>query len=106
MTTDRLKRSPIQTLFRNMPGQPYPWATSRHREGVIGGNPRATRPLDVPEEWLAERLRRLVEPFTLNGLPSAPAIGAVIDKGQYRLVTALDLTATRFPNTFLCEMCD
>nr|BFE63994.1 hypothetical protein GCM10020063_085200 [Dactylosporangium thailandense] len=106
MTTDRLKRSPIQTLFRNMPGQPYPWATSRHRGGAIGGNPRTTSPLDVPEEWLVERLRRLVEPFTLNGLPNAPAVGAVIDRGQYRLVTALDLTATRFPNTFLCETCD
>jgi len=106
MTTDRLQRSPNQALFRHMPEQPYSWATSRYRGGVMGVNPNATTGLDVAEEWLKPALSRLVEPFAANGLPTSAAIRDLIDKEQYRLVTPLDLRAARFPNTFHCSRCD
>jgi hypothetical protein len=106
MTTDRLQRSPNQALYRYMPGQPYSWATPRHRGGVAGANPNAITDLDVAEEWLKPALMRLIEPFAVNGLASSPATRELIDKEQYRLVTPLDLRATRFPNTFHCTRCD
>jgi DNA-binding transcriptional ArsR family regulator len=106
MTTDRLQRSPNQALYRYMPEQPYSWATPRYRGGAMGANPNATTDLDVAEEWLKPALSRLIEPFALNGLPSSAAIRDLIDKEQYRLVTPLDLRATRFPNTFHCPQCD
>jgi hypothetical protein len=106
MTTDRLQRSPNQALYRYMPDQPYSWATPRYRGGAIGANPNATTDLDVAEEWLKPALARLIEPFATNGLPSSTAIRDLIDKGQYRLVTPLDLRAARYPNTFHCSRCD
>src|SRR6266536_3426855 len=106
MTTDRLQRSPNQALYRYMPEQPYSWATSRYRGGARGANPNATTDLDVAEEWLKPALSRLIEPFAANRLPYSAAIRDLIDKEQYRLVTPLDLTATRFPNTFHCSRCD
>jgi hypothetical protein len=106
MTTDRLQRSPNQALYRYMPDQPYSWATARYRGGAIGANPNATTDLDVAEEWLKPALTRLVEPFAVNGLPTSAAVRDLIDKQQYRLVTPLDLRATRFPNTFHCSRCD
>ena len=106
MTADRLQRSPNQALYRYMPEQPYSWATSRYRGGARGANPNATTDLDVAEEWLKPALSRLIEPFAANRLPYSAAIRDLIDKEQYRLVTPLDLTATRFPNTFHCSKCD
>jgi hypothetical protein len=106
MTTDRLQRSPNQALYRYMPEQPYSWATSRYRGGAIGTNPNATKDLDVSEEWLKPALLQLIEPFAVNGLPTSTALRDLIDKEQYRLVTPLDLRATRFPNTFHCPRCD
>lgn len=106
MTTDRLQRSPNQALYRYMPEQPYSWATSRYRGGAVGTNPYATTDLDVSEEWLKPALSQLIEPFAVNGLPTSAALRDLIGKEQYRLVTPLDLRATRFPNTFHCSKCD
>ena len=107
MTTDRLQRSPNQALYRYMPDQPYSWATPRYRGGAIGINPNATTDLDVAEEWLKPlpgTADRAVRRSTAC-LPQLP-IRDLIDKEQYRLVTPLDLRATRFPNTFHCSRCD
>jgi hypothetical protein len=106
MTTDRLLRSPNQALYRYMPEQPYSWASSRYRGGAVGLNPNAITDLDVSEEWLKPALSQLIEPFAINGLPTSAALRDLIDKEQYRLVTPLDLRATRFPNTFHCPRCD
>lgn len=98
MNTDVLNRSASQALFNFMPGQPFRWKD----EVVIGAGARQVSALDVMEEWVAPALRRLIRPF-------AEATGGseltVIDSGAFTLVSAGDLQATRFPDSYLCRTC-
>ncbi|MFB9461766.1 hypothetical protein [Streptomyces cinereospinus] len=104
MAFEQLSRSNIQALWRYMPGQPYNWSS---KGSVIGQQPRQVTALDVPEGWVAPQLTRLLLPFTAaakGGSRSGSELHA-IDRGQFRLVKAEDLRATRFPNTFICRTC-
>ena len=103
---ERIMRSPVQALYKYMPDQPYSWAKPNQRIGARGGNPNAISDLDVSEDWVKPQLARIVEPFVANGTPGAGALHDLIDRGQFRLVVAHDLTAHRFPNTFHCRKCN
>lgn len=106
MTTEEITRSGMQALWRHMPWQPFQWGP--HKVSVMGRTPRNPTPLDVPEEYVAPQLRRLVRPFSAQrATPTSPGPELeVIDRTQYQLVRVEDLTADRFPNTFLCRRCD
>ncbi|ALG08185.1 hypothetical protein [Kibdelosporangium phytohabitans] len=104
MSIEELNRTNIQALYRYMPGQPFNWSS---KVSVVGRSPRHTSPLDIPEAWVAPQLRRLIRPFA-EGVSRQAGVGPeleVIDRGQYALVKAEDLQASRFPNTFHCAAC-
>src|SRR5664279_857358 len=104
MATEELSRTNIQALWRYMPGQPFNWSA---KASVIGDTPRQVSDLDVPEGWVAPQLRRLIRPFAeaSSGIPGDGPELEIIDRGQFELVKAEDLRATRFPNTYLCDRC-
>ncbi len=104
MAYAELHRAATQALWNHMPEQPYNWDS---QVSVIGKPPRQTSPLDVPEAWLAPRLKRLIRPFAQqrSGIPNSGPELDIIERGQYDLVEARDLQASRFPNTFLCREC-
>ncbi|MFF8566518.1 hypothetical protein ACF06N_16330 [Streptomyces albidoflavus] len=104
MTYDTLNRTATQALWNHMPGQPYNWD---NQVSVIGEPPRHASPLDVPEAWLAPQLRRLIRPFAQqhSGIPNSGPELDIIERGQYSIVEAHDLQASRFPNTFICHEC-
>lgn len=103
---ERIMRSPVQALYKYMPEQPYSWAKPNQRIGARGGNPNATSDLDVSEEWVKPQLARIVAPFVAGAQGGAGALHDLIERGQFRLVVAHDLTAHRYPNTFLCQRCN
>jgi hypothetical protein len=106
VTTEEITRSGMQALWRNMPRQPFQWGP--HKVSVLGRTPRNPTPLDVPEEYVAAQLRRLVRPFSAQRA-TATSPGPeleVIDRQQYQLVKVEDLVADRFPNAFLCRKCN
>lgn len=104
MVIEELHRTNIQALYRYMPGQPFNWSS---KVSVLGGSPRHTSALDIPEAWVARQLQRLIRPFA-EGVSGQPGVGPeleIIERGQYALVKAEDLQASRFPNTFHCAAC-
>jgi hypothetical protein len=104
MAMEELTRTNIQALWRYMPGQPFNWSST---VSVQGETPRQVSTLDVPEAWVAPQLRRLIAPFAeaASGTPGVGPELEVIERGQFELVRAEDLRATRFPNTFHCRAC-
>lgn len=105
MAIEELERSNVQVLWRHLPGQPFNWGVTA---SVIGRSPRQVAVLDVPEEWVAPMLRRLIEPFAQAG-GSGPGAGSqleVIDSGRFALLKAENGQAERFPNTYLCTTCE
>jgi hypothetical protein len=104
MTYDTLSRTNIQALWRYLPGQPFNWAS---KMSVIGETPRQVSALDVPENWVIPQLRRLIRPFAeaSSGTSGRGPELDVIERGQFALVKAEDLRASRFPNTFHCGVC-
>jgi hypothetical protein len=105
MSNDQITRSAMQALWGHLPEQPYHWGPDR--VAVVGRSPRTTSPLDLPEEWVAPQLRRLIRPFAQqrSGQPNTGPELEVIERQQYELVTVDELNADRFPNTFLCRSC-
>ncbi|WP_169815369.1 hypothetical protein [Nocardia yamanashiensis] len=97
MSHETLSRTNIQALYRHMPEQPYNWGA---KTSVVGLPPRQTTSLDIPEEWVAPQLKRLLQPYT--GYEETTQI---LQRGQFALVKAEDLQAQRFPNTFICPKC-
>lgn len=104
MTFDEMTRTAVQALWNHLPDQPYNWG---NRASVIGQTPRLVTPLDIPEQWVAPQLRRLIRPFAQqrSGIPNSGPELEIIERGQYQLVQAEDLRAERFPNTYLCRTC-
>jgi hypothetical protein len=103
MTTEEFRRTNIQVLWRHLPGQPFNWGTTA---SVIGRPPRQATSLDVPEDWVAPMLRRLIEPFAeASTVPGAGSQLAIIDAREFELLKAHDGQAERFPNTYLCGTC-
>ncbi|WP_053733856.1 zinc ribbon domain-containing protein [Nocardia sp. NRRL S-836] len=111
MSTEELFRSTTQVLWSHLPRQPYQWG---HRKiTVVGHEPAQLNSLDVPEEWVAPQLRRLVRPFARHRTAAAGASAGsgyteldLVDRGMYQLVTVDGVTAERFPNTFRCRSCE
>lgn len=107
MTADEIQRSTTQVLWSHLPEQPYQWG---HRKiTVIGSGPAQQNALDVPEEWVAPQLRRLVRPFARQRTAAAGSGYTeldIVDSGMYELVTVDGVSAKRFPNTFRCRQCE
>ena len=101
MAIEELNRTNIQALWRHMPQQPFNWP---RKAAVLGGNPKQTSVLDVPEGWVKPQLRRLVAPFAeaVSGTPNVGRELDVIESMLFELVKAEDLQADRFPNTYHC----
>ncbi|GAA2818684.1 hypothetical protein [Crossiella cryophila] len=107
MSTDELNRSTTQVLWSHLPQQPYQWG--HHKVTVLGHAPAHPNPLNVPEEWVAPQLRRLIRPFTRpRSVGSEPGFTQldIVNRGMYELVTVDGVSAERFPNTFHCRECD
>ena len=104
MALEELNRTNIQALWRHMPQQPFNWP---RKAAVLGGNPKQTSALDVPEGWVKPQLRRLVAPFAeaVSGTPNVGRELDVIESMLFELVKAEDLQADRFPNTYHCGTC-
>ena len=104
MAVEELNRTNLQALWRYMPDQPYNWSS---KVSVRGETPRQTTTLDLPEGWVVPQLRRLIRPFAeaVSGKPGVGPELEIIDRGQFVLVKAEDLRASRFPNTFRCREC-
>jgi hypothetical protein len=104
MAIEELNRTNIQALWRHMPQQPFNWP---RKAAVLGGNPKQTSALDVPEGWVRPQLRRLVAPFAeaVSGTPNVGRELDVIESMLFELVKAEDLQADRFPNTYHCGTC-
>jgi hypothetical protein len=101
---EELNRTNIQALWRHMPQQPFNWP---RKAAVLGGTPKQTSALDVPEGWVKPQLRRLVASFAepVSDTPNASRELDVIDSMLFELVKAEDLQADRFPNTYHCGTC-
>ncbi|MBF9131394.1 hypothetical protein I0C86_20860 [Plantactinospora sp. S1510] len=104
MSYDEMNRTAVQALWNHMPDQPYGWHDGTVAVGLA---PRQVTTLDIPEAWVAPRLRRLIRPFAQlrSQIPNSGPELEIVQREQYRLVQAEDLRAARFPNTFICTAC-
>lgn len=104
MSRDVLVRQAAQTLYRYLPKQVFAWAGP---DTAIGLPPAVATTLDVPAPWVKLPLLRLLRPFTAaESGDGAGSILDIIDAGQYTLVEPVQLSAERFPTTWLCRVCD